>query len=386
MSFEQQLSEQTEQRPIYACVIIGAGPNGLAMLSRLRETPVNSEFRIRGTDRNRKGRGGNLQPIAVVDESGEWLKHWKDSFANLGIQFLRSPIRSHPDFRDQDSFLSHIVLSGAQALPADFEIRGRGEDYNFSFAKPENRSFLEFSTKIAQELDHDFYKSGVVDIEEGHDGSVLVHLSDGSLLRAGAVVFALGQGPPKIPQPFETLYNDLKAPVIHSSHLLSQMIRESMNVLVIGGGSSSAQCALLCSQNGANVTLCSRRALDVKSFSLSSDWVHPYRSGALRFHFYSLKPKDRYKFLQEHLKASVSFEDYARLLQDPKILLKTGSVKKLIFEEGSAPHVEAIFRGEAKPVRFDLVVCATGFSPESMMSTSGLLRSFYSRYFSTMPF
>lgn len=148
---------------IYDVAIIGAGPCGLAVASRLRESTPSALFtddeharywrrfsRLETIESERKRRrrpkGGDGQAnsagpgsqgsgsspatadgssdsktwsssgdeedddeksIIVLDaKSNEWMSAWKEKFRNLQISELRSPLFFHPDPRDRDGLLA----------------------------------------------------------------------------------------------------------------------------------------------------------------------------------------------------------------------------------------------------------------------------------------
>ncbi|KAL2443551.1 hypothetical protein ABEF95_006560 [Exophiala dermatitidis] len=152
---------------IYDVAIIGAGPCGLAVASRLRESTPSALFtddeharywkrfskletieserkRNRRTEKknNRTGsQGSNTsndsegtqnnsnasnssseeeeddkghdKSIIVLDaHSNEWMSAWKEKFRNLQIDHLRSPLFFHPDPRDRDGLLAFSHFSG----------------------------------------------------------------------------------------------------------------------------------------------------------------------------------------------------------------------------------------------------------------------------------
>lgn len=117
---------------LYDVVIIGAGPCGLAVAARLREsTPAalftddeherywkrfNISESIETEKKNaRRGRGRSnssssaqcKRSCVVLDASArEWMAAWRTKFRNLQIDHLRSPLFFHPDPRDRDGLLA----------------------------------------------------------------------------------------------------------------------------------------------------------------------------------------------------------------------------------------------------------------------------------------
>ena len=141
----------------------------------------------------------------------------------------------------------------------------------------------DFCTNLTSTLPHDLIRGSVVDIIKQGQGThrnkfeVDVHTHETGLsskIIAAQVVLALGASPcANIPAPFELAHNqfDLAANrcgrVIHSSdakrlEVMQSDLRADDTLLVIGGGLSAAQAALLGAERGvASTILCSRRPL-----------------------------------------------------------------------------------------------------------------------------
>ncbi|XMA08622.1 hypothetical protein WAI453_001413 [Rhynchosporium graminicola] len=133
---------------IHDVLIIGAGPCGLAVAARLRESTPSALFtesehqkfhfmKASSSRQNpsskpiRSSRRANTAPdrflpghdvsnhdldIAVLDANGDkWMSSWNEKFDDLGISHLRSPMFFHPDPRDRDGLLEFAVREGREA-------------------------------------------------------------------------------------------------------------------------------------------------------------------------------------------------------------------------------------------------------------------------------
>ena len=266
----------TNQYGMYDVCIVGAGPQGLAILSALR------------AKHKQLGSGCQDPHVCVVDPSGTWMHNWDANFRALNISYLRSPAWAHPDACCQEAMVNFARCQGRtrelkccsfHGSTLDSMSKLEGEYYT----NPSTELFNDFCTNLTSTLPHDLIRGSVVDIIKQGQGThrnkfeVDVHTHETGLsskIIAAQVVLALGASPcANIPAPFELVHNqfDLAANrcgrVIHSSdakrlEVMQSDLRADDTLLVIGGGLSAAQAALLGAERGvASTILCSRRPL-----------------------------------------------------------------------------------------------------------------------------
>lgn len=160
------MSDQKIHNEVYDLIIIGAGPCGLAVASRLREETPSALFtdeehqryhwikrhhgkmslargksrRVYGTNLTKaayqyKGPGGTLDghnntkntnssdscegrrafSTLVLDHSGpRWMERWNRAFRALRIDHLRSPMFFHVDPADRDGLLAYTRETGRE--------------------------------------------------------------------------------------------------------------------------------------------------------------------------------------------------------------------------------------------------------------------------------
>jgi cation diffusion facilitator CzcD-associated flavoprotein CzcO len=192
--------------------IIGAGPNGLALAAHLRKHGV--PHRIFGSP----------------------MQTWRDMPKEMSLKSL--------------GFASTIPTPGGQTFPAYCRERGL-EDYE----PIEFQTFAEYGLEIQQQFVPYVENKMVTGLERERD-QYIVSLDTGERVHAHRVVVAIGLGYfPRIPAPLDSLPTD------RVSHTWGHKDFESFagkEVVVVGGGSSALETAVLLHEHGALVRVVAR--------------------------------------------------------------------------------------------------------------------------------
>lgn len=233
--------------------------------------------------------------LVLDSTSTTWLAKWHRSFEKLEIRHLRSPMFFHVDPGDRDGMLAYAQVTGREEELGEIrgcvgkeiskhkqkkrrgaQARNRGvigdgeveidERDRKDYFSPSSGLFADYCTSIVKWYGLDLpglvLRKEVVDLEYGAFGDEMrftVRTNDGDELYARAVVLAIGPGMTKI-SPFP-LSDEETVAACHSSEIgclpslrvqsLIQQRRET-NVVVVGGGLTSAQIVDLAVRRGVS--------------------------------------------------------------------------------------------------------------------------------------
>eukprot|EP00501_MAST-03F_sp_TOSAG23-6_P000412 GSMAST32.ASY1.ANO1.424.1 assembled CDS len=273
---------------VYDVCIIGAGPAGLSVLSAIHNPEgVVSESSWR---RDKIGNARRLS-VCVIDPGGTWLSEWKGRFKSLNIDMLRSPAWASPDFFSTAALLEYALkndrmneLHSDQLPKENLKDLRQLEDAGL-FQLPGKQLFEDFCDDLAASLPHTFICGKAQRIEKQDSGVYEVFSELSSSIQARRIVFALGAASnPQIPQPLAHIHHKMCLGKTHCPRIIHtfqwsqlqglQCANES--VVVVGGGLSSAQAALLAVERGASrVIHVSRRPLESRHYDLPLVWLDP---------------------------------------------------------------------------------------------------------------
>ena len=269
--------------------IVGAGPQALAMASRLilnmeampdvippQESYIRRPKEVRAHLRKVRGLSCSL---AVVDENGCWMQRWRNQFQALNISHLRSHEMMHPDAFDH----STLAVWAATKKRNDFlflEKLPKEQDYHGPFVLPSSRLMLDFCKDLVKlgQLDDHLWHARAESMEPCGSGMmVAVNTATGmKQVHAKRVVVARG---PSWRRQWPCFYHNLEpaalANIFHAWDLFDKP--EHMDSLrgrgiIIGGGLTAAHLCAQLSPRGP-LELLIRRDRRVKQYDLDIPWM-----------------------------------------------------------------------------------------------------------------
>ena len=377
-------------------VIIGAGPQALAVLAALHEHSYASPQFSDTAFNARIGYGGHKQvgSVHVIDPAGKFMASWNQRFEMLGIQHLRSPMFAHPDAYEATALLNFAVTEGRTAeiyKAPDCQVKGVIAVGDVGNTKetllqglPGTALFCDFCAALEARHRHQFHRGSATEVHKDPlTEKYEVFYKDGvdneQRILADAVVLATGpQGSWNIPAPFQAYQHN--PALVHTEELfgmggnLSEAVSRHVpvgitmpRVLVIGGGITAAQAALAAVRAGCRVVLRSRRALRTRSYDLSREWFDRRHANRLRFEFLETSLEERPKFLKAALGGGSTPAAYLAELQS----FSSDVLQMQVCTDIDESKVSLDENGEEKTIRvndetFHLVILATGVSTAPM--------------------
>lgn len=311
--------------------IIGAGPHALTLATHLlHKQPKPNK-------------------IKVFDPSGVWLSQWHHQFACQNIPHLRSPAVHHPD-------------------PNPFALRKFAENRSHElfppYDLPGTKLFEDFCADLVQRypLADRVVPSQVIDIvplNHRRRSQFLLVLGNGETVEARRVVLATGGGVLQVPDWVSQISSPFPPERLsHSQQLdLRSLYPSGEQVLIVGGGLTSAHLVLGLIARGATVTLMVRRPLREKLFDADPGWLGPkYLKG---FEAESCWPVRSQMIQQARDGGSITpglmIQLRRAIRQGKLILLENCQVQRAIWENNWQVECD---RGDR--INFDRILLATG--------------------------
>jgi cation diffusion facilitator CzcD-associated flavoprotein CzcO len=230
--------------------IIGAGVQALTLTTHLLQKSAK-----------------HYHKFLVFDPSQTWLSQWQQQFAAQQIPYLRSPAVHHPD-------------------PNPYELRRfaehRHQELFPPYDRPGTKLFNDFSNEVIRrwKLENKIYRakvSQILPIKHSSRSRFQLILDTGETIIARRVVLATGSGKVQLTEWVEGITADYPLDKLcHSQQVkLPSLNLTGERILIIGGGLTSGHLGMGAINQGANVTLMTRKPLQSKIFDADPGWLGP---------------------------------------------------------------------------------------------------------------
>ncbi len=230
--------------------IIGAGVQALTLTTHLLQ---------KSTKHYRK--------FLVFDPSQTWMGQWQQQFAAQQIPYLRSPAVHHPDPNP------HQLRTFAE---------NRHNELFPPYDRPGTKLFNDFCDEVIRrwKLADKVYPAKVIQIlaiERASRSRFQLVLDTGETIIARRVVLATGSGKVQLPDWVDCITSDYPSDKLcHSQQVnLNQLKLTGERILIVGGGLTSGHLAKGAINQGATVTLITRKQLQSKIFDAAPGWLGP---------------------------------------------------------------------------------------------------------------
>ena len=331
------------------------------------------------------------QSTMIVDPAGDWLEGWKRNFRALGITQLRSPTNAHADPFDHRAMEIYAKHRDREDELITMPFLSRTNDYRGPYQVPSTSLFEDFHDLLVRSYRvQGMVQKGVVhsitpykDVSGNALFEVVVKSEEAvTVVKTKRVVCAMGPN-------FRTgeafweasLKKSLRLSlnckyssdsILHSHEIVSWLdqrresnstSKNALRLLIVGGGITSAQMALLASNRSQwfqSVTMILRSKLLVRQFDIPNKWMGPHRGKNLK-EFWAQDPCHRMKTLREARRGGSMPPEIAQaLLSSPRLRVKE-EVEVHRVEWDNKRQALLVTFDDGSPVQpFDMIWLATG--------------------------
>ncbi|KAK5625379.1 hypothetical protein RRF57_001095 [Xylaria bambusicola] len=294
--------------------------------------------------------------ILALDAYGtSWMERWQGMFKTFDISHLRSPMFFHVDPSERDGLLSYAYANGRSDELRELhgcvgkelskhqrkkrEKMGREQQNNPTIDERERKDYYVPSTPLffshcdclvdRYKLDDTILSQEQVEdirydyVREYSDEEKLFCVKTNKGCHYGKiVVLAIGGNAPQIPCPLSTEETEGATHAMHIKtfpppYMQSKMASKARtNLLIVGGGLTSAQIADLAIRRGINkVFLIMRGPLKIKHFDLGLEWVGKFRNIEHAIFWNSNSPEERCKKVMEARNGGSITPYYKKILE-----------------------------------------------------------------------
>mmetsp|Transcript_24625 Transcript_24625/g.68630 ORF Transcript_24625/g.68630 Transcript_24625/m.68630 type:complete len:467 (+) Transcript_24625:108-1508(+) len=375
-------------------LIIGAGPHGLAMASRLLLGEKAYQDSIcEAKSREPRDVKAHLETtrkvfnrtFAVVDANGTWMKRWRHQFEVLGIEFLRSHDGMHPDAFAHSS-LAVWAASHQRSDFLTFDKLPQDRSYHGNFQAPSNELMLDFCAHLVKIgcLEDHVWHAHAESLEPCESGvKVTVNSTNGETkILAKHVVVA--RGPTwcrQWPSFYKALNSAARAEIQHAWDLFDhpeRMSRVRGHGVIIGGGLTSAHLCAQLARKG-RIDLLIRRGRRVKQYDLDLSWMAATRDRR------QLRQKFEQASVEARAATNKAVRDGGSITPELNLVLSQLEAEGLVKVHEFTEIVSASWDGSwtltlntDESITSDYVICATGTHVD--ISTDPLLSNLQSTH------